>query len=178
MDVIYLGMSKEEKQQRDEYEEERETDDELLENETRRASQNHPDDIYSWKKLQLIPEAQTEFEGLIDKDVVNANLKEPDREQLEFQAGTIIWTQELFVCKQNKTVVNPQTGEKHTFYDVMAFDEEFRPILKVLLGRFKYRHVSSQATGDLRTRILDVLSLNKIQKEYSKKNDKSKFGVT
>ena len=56
------------------------------------ASEDNPSDIYAYKKMRLVPNSESEFQGLIDKDVVLANVKDvkPDPMYLRFMAETII----------------------------------------------------------------------------------------
>jgi len=154
-----------------------------------------PEDYYAYKRFVNLPESQSEFSGLIDKDVVMANLKgsAPDVEQLSFQSVTIQWTKELFT-KEVDVWINKADPSRYTFNEsdipqdekvdfiqkkTEIIDPEALPILKVLTNRFKFGIVSSRSLGDERAAKLDIMTQNKISKELTRKRSatEGKFGL-
>lgn len=142
------------------------------------ASQIVPEDYFQYKKFSNLPEAQAEFPGLVDKDVVFANLKPKDRAEQSFKVETINLCQNIFVKEQDVMGVDNH-GKPVVFKDVQRFDEDFRPIVEYLLVGFKYDIVSSRAEGDTRAAMLDITSFNNINKSITKKkadNNDSRWG--
>jgi len=154
-----------------------------------------PEDYYQYKRFVNLPESQSEFEGLIDKDVVFANLKgsAPNIEELSFQSGTIQWTKELFTV-ETRVFININDPSRFTFnkdeipeHELSDYvekktniiDPDALPILKVLTNRFKFGIVSSRAIGDTRAGMLDTMTQTRISKELTRnrKESEKKFGL-
>lgn len=132
------------------------------------ASGMLPEDYYQYRKFSNVPDAQAEFEGLIDKDVVFSNLSNSEREYLRFLAETIKICEDIFIKEQDIKVLNNK-GEEVLLKDQPIFDEDFRSIINYLKAGYKYDHVSSRATGETRATMLDVTSYNNINKNITKK---------
>lgn len=142
-----------------------------------------PENNFDWKKMVNIPEAQAEFVGKIDKDVVFANLggQKPSIEELRFQIGTIELFEGEFVEEKD---VEIRDSEGNTVYDtetgkplkrrLLIFDEAFRSCLNFLKAEYKFDIVASRAIGDVGERAagLDTMTSTRIQKEFSKKDNK------
>ena len=152
------------------------------------ASNSSPETSFEYKKMILVPEAQAEFIGKIDKDVTLANLGgfKPDREELKFQVGTI----ELFagefveeryievIDEDGNKVIDAKTGLPFRRL-VLVFDEAFRSCLNFLMAEYKFDIVASRAIGGERAAMLDTMTTTRIQKEFSKKKEmqNSSFGI-
>lgn len=130
-------------------------------------SQDDPDNVFAYKKMRMIPESNAEFEGLIDKDVVLANVKTklPDPEQMRFMAETISIFKRVFVTPKTVILVDGSGKPVPKYFDgrivgyemeeVFVFDSNFQPVLEFLHAGFKYDHVASRAMGDERESVLD-----------------------
>lgn len=62
-------------------------------------SEISPSDLYQYKYMRLVPNSETDFRGVIDKDVVLANLQKklPDPQYQKFIAETIAAFKRVFV---------------------------------------------------------------------------------
>lgn len=140
------------------------------------------------KRMILIPESQAEFPGKIDKDVTLAHIGGalPSIEELRFQIGTIELFEGEFVEEREVEIVDE---EGHKIMDaktqkplrrkILIFDEAFRSCLNFLKAEYKFAIVASRSIGDVGERAagLDTMTTTRIQKEFSKKTDKSKSTV-
>jgi hypothetical protein len=144
-----------------------------------------PTDVFLYKKLRIIPEAQTDFQGLIDKDVVLSNLggKLPSGEYLKFVVETIDVFKRIFVIEKEVIVkdnegnplalIDNQTSEKTIVVRVeKIFDKEFEPVSSMLTAGYKFDLCRSRAMGREREAILDRTT--SISKEIGKKKDGEK----
>ena len=120
------------------------------------ASEMNPEDQTAYKVMRLIPDSQTDFRGLIDKDIVLANMKDskPDPQQQEFLLGTMMMFKEVFV-KPVKVKFFDKETQKVVEKTVLVPDEVQNCIIPILQAQFKYTHVSSRAMGDEREAKLD-----------------------
>lgn len=186
-------MNRDEKEQRDAQEEyiESDTDTLLKDQELARKpypSDMLPEDYYQYKKFVNLPESQAEFEGLIDKDVVMANLSNSDREELNYRAVSVQWTKEIFT-QEVDVFINSENPKEYYFnrHEIpegdedkfiikrtVVFDQEAQPILNILKAGYKFRIVSSRATGDTRASMLDTMTQTRVQKELIKGSNKGK----
>lgn len=141
-------------------------------------SNSLPEDFYQYRKFSNVPEAQAEFEGLIDKDVTFANLSKSEREYLRFVAETIKICEDIFV-KEQDIKVRDEKGREILIKDQLTFDEDFRPIINYLKSGYKYDHVSSRASGDDRAAKLDITSNTNINKILTKKkgDNQNRWGM-
>lgn len=154
-----------------------------------------PEDYYAYKKFVNLPESQREFSGVIDKDVVFANVggSLPDRETLNFQSVTIEWTKQLFTTDVD-VWINKNDSNRYTFNksDIPAeelgeyiqkqtsiIDPDALSILKVLTNRFKFDIVSSRAKGNTRASMQDIMTHTTISKDLTRKRKETegKFGL-
>lgn len=149
-----------------------------LEMQERYKQSDDAQNIFEYKVLRLIPNANNKHPDLIDKDVVLANLKEskPDAKELKFIAETITALKSILVTKQTVYYAN-EKGERITektkdgkvvykSEEQTVFDETFRPVIEFLETGFKYEHVASRAMGEERESKLDRSSF--IGKEVKK----------
>ena len=141
------------------------------------VSDENPSDIYQYKKMRLVPNSEAEFQGLIDKDVVLANLKNspPDPKYLRYIAETII---ALDVFSIKKDVQVPQFDSRGQFKcfkteTVSVPDPEFDIIRSFLRGSFKADLTMSRGMGSQREAILDRTS--NIGKSITKEVNKNKY---
>jgi hypothetical protein len=154
-----------------------------------------PEDYYAYKKFVNLPESQQEFAGVIDKDVVFANLggSLPDRETLNFQSVTIEWTKQLFTT-DIEVWINKKDSSRYAFNKsdipedevddyllklTTIIDPDALPILKVLTNRFKFDVVSSRAKGNTRASMQDIMTHTTISKDLTRKRKETegKFGL-
>lgn len=152
------------------------------------VSDEIPNDIYQYKKMRLVPNSEAEFQGLVDKDVVLANVKDvkPDPQYLRFIAETIV---SLDVFSKPKEVnILDDVGKPIPILDskgtVLGFekqiiwvrDPEFDIIRQFLRGSFKADLTLSRAMGKDREAVLD--RTQNIGKSVTKEgNSKNKYGV-
>jgi len=141
------------------------------------VSDENPSDIYQYKKMRLVPNSEAEFQGLIDKDVVLANLKDskPDPKYLRFIAETII-AFDVFAVKRDVKVPDYDSNGKFLNYHVetvLVPDPEFDIIRSFLRGSFKADLTMSRGMGAQREAVLDRTS--NIGKSITKDVNKNKY---
>lgn len=120
------------------------------------ASEMNPEDQTQYKVMRLIPDSQTDFRGLVDKDIVLSNLKEskPSADEQKFVLGTIMMFREVFV-KKEKVKFFDKVKKEVVEREVLVPDEVAETIIPILQADFKYVHVASRAMGDEREAKLD-----------------------
>lgn len=130
-------------------------------------SQDDPDNVFLYKKMRLIPESDADFKGLVDKDVVLANVKKklPDPDYNKLMTETIAIFKKIFVVAKDVFVTDREgklipkfLGGKQVGWEterVFLFDSNFEPVIEFLVAGFKYEHVASRAMGDDRESVLD-----------------------
>lgn len=151
------------------------------------ASDDLPTDMYRYKRMRLVPDSQAEFKGILDKDVVLANVanNRPDPNYLRFMAETIV-AMDVFSKKRtvykindkgNKIPIINKSGEVlgYETLEIEVPDEEFDIIRDFLRGSFKADLTLSRAMGDQREAILD--RTQSFEKKISKPDNKNKYGV-
>lgn len=156
-----------EKNKKKEFEEEFELQNEKEEDTERRfdedfnqnklyASEMNPEDTTAYKVMRLVPDSQTDFRGLVDKDVVLANFKEmkPSVDESKFLLGTIMMFREVFV-KPVKVKVFDKATRGFIEKTIFVPDEVAECIIPILQGDFKFNIVSSRGMGDEREAKLD-----------------------
>lgn len=141
------------------------------------VSDENPSDIYQYKKMRLVPNSEAEFQGLIDKDVVLANLKNspPDPKYLRYIAETIIALDVFSIKKDVQVPKFDSTGKFKGFKveTVIVPDPEFDIIRAFLRGSFKADLTMSRGMGAQREAILDRTS--NIGKSITKEISKNKY---
>jgi hypothetical protein len=149
------------------------------------ASDEVPTDMYRYKRMRLVPDSQAEFKGVLDKDVVLANVqnKRPDPDYLRYIAETIV-AMDVFSKKQTIFKFNDKHERipilnnmgKVTGYQTLEIDvpdEEFDIIRDFLRGSFKADLTLSRAMGDQREAILD--RTQNFGKEIKKSDNRNKY---
>lgn len=150
------------------------------------SSNDRPDDIYKYKRMRLVPNSEAEFVGLIDKDVVLANVKDkkPDPEYLRFISETIvaleIFSKRVFVNKRDKNgdliMVRGDDGLLIPDKQVINVpDPEFNIIRQFLRASFKSDLTLSRAMGKDREAVLDRSQM--FGKSINKAEKSNKYGV-
>ena len=141
------------------------------------VSDENPSDIYQYKKMRLVPNSEAEFQGLVDKDVVLANIKDtkPDPKYLRFLTETIIALDVFSVEKDMKLPVYDSNGNitKYVQQKVIVPDPEFDIIRAFLRGSLKSDLTMSRAMGSQREAVLDRTS--NIGKSITKDVNKNKY---
>lgn len=105
-------------------------------------SEISPSDLYQYKYMRLVPNSETDFRGLIDKDVVLANLQKklPDPEYQKFIAETIAAFKRVFV-KIEKVIVADEKGvplieriwvEQLDNFGNKLLDKSGKPLMKLI----------------------------------------------
>jgi hypothetical protein len=126
------------------------------------VSDENPSDIYQYKKMRLVPNSEAEFQGLVDKDIVLANISDskPDPKYLRFIAETIIAMDVFSVKRVMKVSQYDDRGRFIGYADevVMVPDPEFDIIRSFLKGSFKADLTMSRAMGSQREAVLDRTS--------------------
>jgi hypothetical protein len=150
-----------------------------LETKNNYVSEDNPSDIYQYKKMRLVPNSEAEFQGLVDKDVVLANVKDvkPDPAYLRFIAETIIAMDVFFIEKKVRVPYYNVSGKIEGYEDeiIRVPDPEFDVIRSFLKGSYKADLTLSRAMGRERESVLDRSSA--INKSISKETNKSnKYG--
>lgn len=149
-------------------------------------SEAMPEDYYQYRKFVNLPEAQSEFEGVIDKDVVFSNLSNAEREMLNYKVNTIQWTREIFVLEVDVWInkndskiyafslkdIPESDREDYVLKRTVIPDPDFLPIMNVLKAGYKFAIVSSRAVGPERAAILDNTTMNRISKEFERRKSK------
>ena len=153
------------------------------------VSDEIPNDIYHYKKMRLVPNSEAEFQGLVDKDIVLANVKDvkPDPQYLRFIAETIV-ALDVFSKPKEVNVLDedgkpiPITDSKGNIISfekqtIWVRDPEFDIIRQFLRGSFKADLTLSRAMGKDREAVLD--RTQNIGKSVTKEggNSKNKYGV-
>ena len=120
------------------------------------ASEMNPEDQTQYKVMRLVPDSQTDFRGLVDKDIVLANMREqkPSPDEQKFVLGTIMMFREVFVKHVNVRVFD-KFSKQFVEKTALVPDEVAECIIPILQADFKYVHVSSRAMGDEREAKLD-----------------------
>lgn len=142
------------------------------------VSDENPSDIYQYKKMRLVPNSEAEYQGLIDKDVVLANIKDvkPDPRYLRFVAETIIaldvFSKLIRVKVPERDIDGRPTG-KYNVEEVIVPDPAFDIIRNFLKGSYKADMTMSRAMGKDREAVLDRTS--NIGKSVSKEVNKNKY---
>lgn len=101
-----------------------------------------PSDIYQYKYMRLVPNSEADFKGLIDKDVVLANLQKklPDPDYQKFIAETISALRRVFV-KREDVIVADEKGkplyekvwlEQLDTFGNRVLDKERKPLMKMV----------------------------------------------
>lgn len=152
------------------------------------VSDEIPSDMYHYKKMRLVPNSEAEFQGLVDKDIVLANVKDikPDPQYLRFIAETIVALDvfskptEVPVLDQNGKIVSKidSKGRDCGIETQTAWvrDTEFDIIRSFLRASFKSDLTLSRAMGKDREAVLD--RTQNIGKEIKKdEGNKNKYGV-
>lgn len=147
----------------------------------RYPSEDTPADIFQYKTLRLIPNSETDFKGMIDKDVVLANVRKnlPDPVYNKLVVETIAMFKKVFVIEQDVMIadangepIKDKNGEP-MIVRRKVFDQEFDSVIEFLSSGFKYEHVASRAMGDDREAILDRSNI--LQKETRKTENQNKY---
>lgn len=105
-------------------------------------SEISPSDLYQYKYMRLVPNSETDFRGLIDKDVVLANLQKklPDPEYQKFIAETISAFKRVFI-KYEKVIVADEKGkpilervwiEERDNFGNKVLDKSGQPLMKLV----------------------------------------------
>lgn len=123
-----------------------------------------PLDFYQYKKLRIIPDASTDFPGVVDKDVVLSNIKgeHPDLQHSKFVVETIELFQNIFVKEALVPVMdgggNVRCDKEGNALVVkrMVFDDFFNPVIRMLLAGLKFELTGSRAMGKDRESVLDI----------------------
>jgi hypothetical protein len=142
------------------------------------VSDENPSDIYQYKKMRLVPNSEAEYQGLIDKDIVLANVKDskPDPKYLRFIAETIIALDVFSIKKNVKVPIFNDGGKftgKYSSEVVEVPDPHFDIVRMFLKGSFKTDLTMSRAMGNQREAVLDRTS--NIGKSISKDISKNKY---
>lgn len=149
------------------------------------SSEDIPTDIYRYKRMRLVPNSEAEFQGLVDKDVVLANIKDkkPDPDYLRFVAETIValdvFSKEAVVIKYDDNgrpiMVRNDEGllviAKET---VLVPDPDFDIIRSFLRASFKSDLTLSRAMGKDREAVLD--RTQGFTKELKRPDKGNKYG--
>lgn len=151
------------------------------------ASEIMPDDVYKYKVMRLIPNSETDFRGLIDKDVVLANLRgaKPNINEVGFLAETIDLVKNILVTEktfyvldeENKPILIQDSEGKKSFQKTTktVFDPHFMPIISALTAKYKFYLSGSRAMGSDREAILDKSSF--VKKDIQRLRRSKKSGV-
>lgn len=140
------------------------------------SSEEMPNDLYQYKRMRLIPNAETEFPGLVDKDMVLANVgnKKPDPQYLRFIAETIEALKIFSLKKKIKIRVKNDKGiVSEREQEIFVADSEFDIIRSFLRASLKADLTLSRAMGDKREAVIDRSQF--VGKEISKGNQKNKY---
>lgn len=142
------------------------------------VSDENPSDIYQYKRMRLVPNSEAEFQGLVDKDIVLANLKDskPDPKYLRFIIETIIAFDVFSIKKTVKAPIFDKYSKftgKYQDEEVMVLDSEFDIIRAFLRGSFKADITMSRGMGNQREAVLDRTS--NIGKSITKDINKNKY---
>lgn len=136
-----------------------------------------PQDMFQYKKLRMVPESRAEFEQVIDKDFVLANVegKLPTIEESKFQVGTYNLVRQVFVCEELIPLFDKEGNQvlladgTPMYIKNKGFDRAFEPIANFLLGDLKSAIVLSRAKGKDREAVLDITT--NLQKTVKKNRD-------
>lgn len=174
-------MNREEKYLEEEEARQEATDQQINYDQSMGQQRNYPSDMmpqdyFQYKKMVIVPEAQTDYPSILDKDVVLANLSRNELEQHTFQVGTIQAVKDIFVHEEDIITLNPATN-KPIIERTIMFDQSFNPVLNILLTQFKYHHIASRALGDTRAAMLDAMTISRIMKEFTKKKKSGERAV-
>ena len=149
------------------------------------SSEDIPTDIYRYKRMRLVPNSEAEFQGLVDKDVVLANIKDkkPDPDYLRFVAETIValnvFSKEEDVIKVDDNgrpvlVRNAQGLLVPMHETVLVPDPDFDIIRSFLRASFKSDLTLSRAMGKDREAVLD--RTQGFSKEIKRPDKGNKYG--
>jgi hypothetical protein len=136
-------------------------------------------DIYEYKRMRLIPNSESEFIGLVDKDVVLGNVqdKKPNPEYLRILTETIVAMDVFSKVETRRIVVKNSKGiNEYKDVEVLVKDGEFDIIRSFLRASLKSDLTLSRAMGKDREAVLDrTQSFNKEIKKSSG-NSNNKYG--
>ena len=162
---------------------------ESQQSQTAYSSEIIPDDIFKYKMVRLIPNSETDYRGLIDKDGVLANIggKKPNMLELAFLAETIELIKNILTEDRDFYIYdqegNPETYTKngHQFYKIITrkvFDTTFQPIVSALGARYKFLLTGSRAMGNEREAILDKTTTIRKSIDRSRQSIKAGYAGT
>lgn len=142
------------------------------------ASGTIPQDLFQYKRMRILPESSSDFEGILDKDFVLSNMagSKPSLQIKKFEVGTLLLIKSIFVKKQNIPLLDKEGQQivmdgTPVFYEGKVFDEEFAPVSEYVLALIKSELVGSRGMGNDREAILDVTS--SLRKTVEKKKAES-----
>lgn len=122
-----------------------------------------PTDQYRYKLFRMKPNAETDYRGIIDKDLVLANIQnvKPDVGYLQEVVECIVLIQQEFVIEKDIILVdeagNPVLDKDNRMHTrkMKLFDDNFEPTISFLRAILKFQVNSSRAMGKDREAILD-----------------------
>jgi len=134
-----------------------------------------PQDMFQYKKLRMVPESRADFQNVIDKDFVLANVdgKLPTIEETKFQVGTFNLVKQVFVTDELMPLFDKEGNAifsrdgTQIYIKNKGFDRSFEPIANFLLGEIKSGVVLSRAKGKDREAVLDITT--NLRKEVNKR---------
>jgi hypothetical protein len=149
------------------------------------SSDDMPNDIYRYKRMRLVPNSERDFAGLVDKDVVLANVKDnkPDPLYLRFVAETIValdvFSTEVLITRRDSNgaiiMMKDDDGRLVPVRDIKVVpDPQFDIIRDFLKSGFKADLTLSRAMGKDREAVLD--RTQGFSKEIKRPDRANKYG--